>query len=98
MIWNLRRPRLTLRAALRSYWPWLAVQLFASAVIFTFPGFREHPSSMGVAFFVGLFAAMIPYLFFDAPYSFWMLACLLWFCSPFVFAIGYVVFQAMRGT
>jgi hypothetical protein len=98
MIRKLRRTRLPLRQALRSYWPWLAILLFASAVIFAFPGSKVHPQLMGAVFFVGIFAAMIPWLIFDAPYSFWIVACVLWFCSPFIFAIGYVVFQAMRGT
>jgi hypothetical protein len=70
----------------------------ASAVIFAYPGAKEHASLMAAVFLVGAFVAMVPWLFFDAPYSFWVVACVLWFCSPFIFAIGNVVFHAMRGT
>jgi hypothetical protein len=98
MIGNPRRTRLPLRVALRSYWPWLAALLFASAVIFAFPGAQQHPSLMAAVFFVGAFAAMIPWLFLDAPYSFWIVACVLWFCSPFIFAIVSVLFRAIAGT
>jgi hypothetical protein len=67
-------------------------------VILTFPGAKEHPSLMAAVFFVGMFAAMVPWLFLDARYSFWVLALAVWFCSPFVFAVGSVIFHAMQGT
>jgi hypothetical protein len=70
----------------------------ASAVIFAYPSAKEHPSLMAAVFFVGAFVAMVPCLFFDAPYSFSVVACVMWFCSPFIFAIGSMVFHAMRGT
>jgi hypothetical protein len=98
MIANPRRPRVPLRSALRTYWPFLAVLLLTSAMIFTYLGAKEHASLMTAIFFVGAFVAMVPWLFFDAPYSFWVVACVLWFCSPFIFAIGSVVFHAIRGT
>jgi hypothetical protein len=69
-----------------------------SAVIFFYPGAKEHSSLLTVAFFVGAFVAMIPWVFFDAPYSFWVVACVFWFSSPFIFAIGSVVFESTRRT
>ncbi len=68
MIANSRRSRVPLRSALRKYWPCLAVLFMASAANFAYPGAKEHPSLLAAAFFVGAFVAMVPWLFFDAPY------------------------------
>jgi VIT1/CCC1 family predicted Fe2+/Mn2+ transporter len=70
----------------------------ASAVIFAYPNSKEHPTLMAAVFFVGAFVSMVPWLFFDAPYSFWVVACVLWFCSPFIFAVCNVVFHAVLST
>jgi hypothetical protein len=45
------------------------------------------------AFFSSAFAAMWPWLAKDAPYSFWIFACLLWFLSPFVYGLIAIAFR-----
>ena len=88
------RLRLPLAAALRSYWPWLLPLLVTSVVIFALPSTRDHFQLIAMMFFVSAFAAMVPWLFFDAPYSFWVTAAIMWFCSPFVIALVSVLLGA----
>ena len=82
------RPRLPLKRALALYWPWLSGLVVAGTLTFWTPtGYRPFGPLGLIVFFGGAFMAMWPTLKLDAPYSFWIVACLLWFCIPFVMAV-----------
>ena len=91
------RLRLPLAVALRSYWPWLLPLLVTSVVIFALPGVKDHFQRIALMFFASAFAAMVPWLFFDAPYSFWVTAVIIWFCSPLVIGLANVLLGLLRG-
>jgi hypothetical protein len=82
---------------MRLYWPWLLPLFLTSVVIFSLPAAKDHFQIIAALFFISAFAAMVPWLFFSAPYSFWILAGVLWFCTPFVFALLSVVSHAVLG-
>lgn len=87
MLQRPNKPRLPLKRALRRYWPWLACLVASGVVIFLVPGVRwplEAP-----LFLVGAFVALWPVLKLDAPYSFWVVGCVLYFFVPFV--IGAII-------
>jgi len=79
--------RLPLKTALRVYWPWLSGLVIAAALIFLVPPVSSHHTAMLVVFFAGALPAMWPSLAKDAPYSFWMVACVLWFCLGLFFTV-----------
>jgi uncharacterized membrane protein len=89
------RPRLG--PAMRIYWPWLLPLLLTSVVIFVLHAGKDQSHVVKARFFASAFAALVPWVFLSAPYSFWVLACVLWFFTPFVFALFSVVFNAVLG-
>lgn len=88
-------PRLTLRAALERYWPWLVPLLLCSAVIFFVPNAAAHFLLVSVLFVVSAVSAGWPWLRRDAPYSFCFVAVVLWLCSGLVFPIVGAVVSAL---
>ena len=80
-------PRLPLKAALKAYWPWVVPLVLCSAVIFFVPNSTAHPLLVSVLFFLSAASAGWPWLRHDAPYSFWMVAVGLWFCTGLVFPL-----------
>ena len=80
---DVARPRVTLRAALRKYWLWLAPLVLLAVVWVAFVAPAEHPPLLVFAAFPLCTAvAAWPWLAKDAPYSFWGIACLLWVVVP----------------
>jgi hypothetical protein len=72
------KPRLPFGPAVRRYWLFLlGLVLFHFLVVF-FPAVIEPPVVMIVLFFGVTIAAMWPWLFRDAPYTFWIFACVYW--------------------
>ena len=72
------KPRLSFGQELRKYWPvLLGLVAFQFLVIFV-PSVVEQKAILSVLFFGVIFAAMWPYLFRDAPFSFWIFACVYW--------------------
>ena len=80
-------PRLPLNTALKKYWPWILPLILCSAVIFFVPNSAAHPYLITVLFFAGGISAGWPWVRYDAPYTFWIVACVLWFCSGLLFPI-----------
>ena len=80
-------PRLSLKAALKRYWLWLLPLVLCSGIIFFVPNSAAHSYLIAVLFFAAAASAGWPWFKYDAPYSFWMFACVLWFCSGLVFPI-----------
>jgi len=79
--------RLPLRTALKLYWPWLSGVVVAGILIFCVPAVSaNHTAVLGV-FLAGLLPAMWPSLAKDAPYSFWVVACVLWFCLGLILPV-----------
>ena len=76
-----------LKAALKKYWPWLLPLILCSAVIFFVPNSATHVRLIATLFSVSAASAGWPWVRYDAPYSFWIFACVLWFCSGLVFPI-----------
>jgi hypothetical protein len=72
--------RLPLKMALRAYWPWLGGIVIAAALIFLVPPVSSNDTAVLVVFSAGVLPAMWPCLVKDAPYTFWIVACVLWFC------------------
>jgi hypothetical protein len=79
------------------YWPWLSGLVVASLVDFVVPGVSNHFQFGALVFFAGALMAMWPWLRLNAPYSFWIFACLLWFCLPFVYALIAAIVYVIRG-
>jgi hypothetical protein len=72
------KPRLPFGQALRKYWPFLlGLVAFHFLVIFV-PAVAEQKAVLIVLFFGVTYVAMWPYLHRDAPYSFWIFACVYW--------------------
>ena len=61
--------------------------VLCAAVIFFVPNISSHLWIVLVIFVGSALAAAWPWLRRDAPYTFWVFACLLWFCSGLVFEI-----------
>jgi hypothetical protein len=94
----LRRPRLPLRAALRAYWPWFSGLVFSSALLSFWPGAVSHFQLVAIVFLASALMAGWPWLFRDAPYSFWIVGCVGWFLSPVVFAVVAVLVTTVKGS
>jgi MFS superfamily sulfate permease-like transporter len=88
-------PRLPLEAALKAYWPWLLPLVLCSAVIFFVPNAAVHFWLVSGLFLVSAVSAAWPWLRRDAPYSFWIVAAALWFCSGLVCPIIAAVVSAI---
>lgn len=74
-------PRIPLGDALREYWKYLVPITTLPTAIICVVGFVQEIWSfwLMIPFFYGCgYYAMVPYRKKDAPYSFWMVACVLW--------------------
>jgi hypothetical protein len=89
------RPRIPLRSALRSYWPWLAGLVVASALVFLLPDTAAHWNCLIAIFLAAAFLAACPCLFLDAPYTFWVFACALWLSLGLVIPVVRAVIVAL---
>ncbi len=87
-----RSARLPLTTALSVYWPWLCGLVIASALIFLVPPVSSNPIALVAVFFAGVLPALWPCLFKDAPYTFWIVAGLLWFCLGLLFPLLKAIF------
>ena len=71
-------PRLPLKKALRTYWFYL-MGLFLLQVLMVFvPAAVDRTSVFFGLFFAAAFSAGWPWLYRDAPYTFWVVACVYW--------------------
>jgi Na+/serine symporter len=69
-------PRVTLKLALSRYWPYLSgLVLFVVVAVFS-PNFSDRSTFFLGMFFVSALVAMYPWLYRDAPYMFWNVACI----------------------
>ena len=90
-------PRLRLRQALRTYWPFLiGLPIFQFLIVFS-PTVRNNDVLFGILFLSAILPAMWPSSFGNAPYSFWVAACVYWFFG-FILLVAlvaaiYVVFN-----
>lgn len=93
------RCRLPFGIAVRQYWPWLVgITLFGPAV-FILSQLGEVPDTLlFVAFFAVSGLAMYPCLFRDAPYTFWLLACVLYVGPGMLVVLAALVLQRLLGT
>jgi hypothetical protein len=90
MLSNNGKARLTLRSAMRRYWPFLlGIAVFQILVVFV-PAISSNWNVVSVLFFVAILPAMYPFLFGSAPFSFWAVACLYWF-------FGYILMILVKG-
>lgn len=81
------KPRLPLSQALRKYWLFLSgLVLFHFLMIF-YPAPLKEPVAMCVLFFGAVIAAGWPWLFRDAPYTFWVFACVYWVVGLILMAL-----------
>ena len=72
-------PRLGLRQALQTYWPFLiGLAIFQFLIVFV-PSVRNSGVLFGVLFLSAVFSAMWPVFCGNAPFSFWVFACGYWF-------------------
>jgi hypothetical protein len=72
------KSRLPFGQAFRRYWPFLSGLVLFHFLIVFFPVVIDPPAVMIVLFFGVAFAAMWPCLFLNAPYTFWIFACVYW--------------------
>jgi hypothetical protein len=90
-------PRLRLRQALQTYWPFLiGLPIFQLLIVFV-PIVRNNDVLFGILFLSAILPAMWPLFFGDAPFSFWVAACAYWFFG-FILLVAlvaalYVVFN-----
>jgi hypothetical protein len=72
-------PKLRLREALRTYWPFLiGLPVFQFLIVFV-PPVRNNEWLFGILFLGAILPAMWPLFFGNAPFSFWVAACAYWF-------------------
>jgi hypothetical protein len=91
------KTRLPLRTAMRLYWPFLlGITAFQILVIFV-PPVSENRVVVSALFFMATLPAMYPYLFRNAPFSFWTVACLYWFFGYILMIIAKVVIYSLLG-
>jgi hypothetical protein len=61
--------------------------VLCSAVIFFVPNAAAHSVIVSSLFLTGALSAGWPWVRYDAPYSFWMVAVCLWFCTGLLFPV-----------
>ncbi len=71
-------PRVPLRQALQTYWPFLiGLPIFQFLIVFV-PTVRNSEVLFGFLFFSAILTAMWPLFYGNAPFSFWVVACVYW--------------------
>ena len=86
---RLPAPRVGLREALRTYWPFLiGLPIFQLLIVFV-PTVRNNEVLFGIFFLGAILPAMWPLFFGNAPFSFWVVACAYWFFG-FILLVAFV--------
>jgi hypothetical protein len=89
------KPRLPFGQALRKYWPFLmGLVLFHFLAVFV-PAIWDWPVVWISLFFSVAFAAGWPWLFGDAPYTFWIFACVYWVVGVILMVLLRVVLSML---
>jgi hypothetical protein len=86
-----------LKTALRTYWLWLSGLVVSGCIVFFAPNLQHYFFAVAAIFIAGALMAAWPCIKYDAPYSFWAVACALWFSVPFVLALLVAIFEVLSG-
>ena len=97
MVAQLAKPRMPFGQALRKYWPFLLGQVAFHFLIIFYPVVIEQQAVLIVLFFLVTFSAMWPCLFRDAPYSFWIFACVYWVVGAVLVLLLRIALMALAG-
>lgn len=84
---HLGKPRLPFGQAFRKYWPFMSGLVLLHFLMIFFPSVLKPDAVMITLFFGATFAAGWPWLFKDAPYTFWIVACVYWVVGLMVMAL-----------
>ena len=91
------KPRLPFTQALKVYWLYLVgLAAFHFMIVFA-PALVEHRGVLMGTFFAVASSAMWPCLFRDAPYSFWIFACIYWVVGAVLMLLLKVALATMIG-
>lgn len=80
-----REPRIPLTTALGLYWRYFPGLILLSALMALVPGFAWNRILVSIMLVVSAFTAGTPFHFKNAPYSFWLVAGLVWALSLMLF-------------
>jgi len=82
---------------MRRYWPFLlGITAFQILVVFA-PAVSDNRVVVSALFFMATIPAMYPYLFGEAPFSFWAVACLYWFFGYILMFVVKAVIYSLLG-